>query len=89
MKKYKILKYYAGIRTQGRLEGSLLLKITQLSVAVLFQPMKESKQGILNSLLPWRIIKYHPFAGVAELADAPDLGSGGFTMQVQVLSPAP
>jgi hypothetical protein len=26
---------------------------------------------------------------VAELADAPDLGSGGFTVQVQVLSPAP
>lgn len=29
------------------------------------------------------------FAGVAELADAPDLGSGGIPMQVQVLSPAP
>ena len=29
------------------------------------------------------------FAGVAELADAPDLGSGGNTVQVQVLSPAP
>ena len=29
------------------------------------------------------------FAGVAELADAPDLGSGGLSMQVQVLSPAP
>ena len=28
-------------------------------------------------------------AGVAELADAPDLGSGGFPEQVQVLSPAP
>ena len=26
---------------------------------------------------------------MAELADAPDLGSGGFTVQVQVLSPAP
>ena len=29
------------------------------------------------------------YAGVAELADAPDLGSGGNTVQVQVLSPAP
>ena len=29
------------------------------------------------------------FAGMAELADAPDLGSGGFPVQVQVLLPAP
>ena len=29
------------------------------------------------------------FAGVAELADAPDLGSGVSDVQVQVLSPAP
>ena len=29
------------------------------------------------------------YAGVAELADAPDLGSGGFTVWVQVPSPAP
>ena len=28
-------------------------------------------------------------AGVAELADAPDLGSGGYTVWVQVPSPAP
>ena len=28
-------------------------------------------------------------AGVAELADAPDLGSGVFHVQVQVLSPVP
>ena len=28
-------------------------------------------------------------AGVAELADAPDLGSGGLSVQVQILSPAP
>ena len=28
-------------------------------------------------------------ADVAELADAPDLGSGGTPVQVQVLSPAP
>ena len=26
---------------------------------------------------------------MAELADAPDLGSGGYPVQVQVLSPAP
>ena len=32
---------------------------------------------------------YRLFAGVAELADAPDLGSGVFHVQVQVLSPAP
>ncbi len=30
-----------------------------------------------------------PYAGMAELADAPDLGSGGNTVQVQVLLPAP
>ncbi len=29
------------------------------------------------------------FAGVAELADAPDLGSGVFDVGVQVPSPAP
>ena len=29
------------------------------------------------------------FVGVAELADAPDLGSGGITVGVQVPSPAP
>ena len=29
------------------------------------------------------------YAGVAELADVPDLGSGGTPVQVQVLSPAP
>ena len=28
------------------------------------------------------------YAGVAELADAPDLGSGIYDVQVQVLSPA-
>ena len=33
------------------------------------------------------IINY--IAGVAELADALDLGSSGNTVQVQVLSPAP
>ena len=35
------------------------------------------------------IISYNDHAGVAELADAPDLGSGGTPVQVQVLSPAP
>lgn len=29
------------------------------------------------------------YAGVAELADAPDLGSGAFGVGVQVPSPAP
>ena len=29
------------------------------------------------------------YAGVAELADALDLGSSGITVQVQVLSPVP
>jgi hypothetical protein len=33
--------------------------------------------------------EFKSFAGVAELADAPDLGSGGTPVQVQVLSPAP
>ncbi len=33
--------------------------------------------------------QFNMFAGVAELADAPDLGSGGNPVQVQVLSPAP
>ena len=32
---------------------------------------------------------YFGSAGVAELADAPDLGSGVSDVQVQVLSPAP
>ena len=32
---------------------------------------------------------YIIFAGMAELADAPDLGSGVPDVQVQVLSPAP
>ena len=31
----------------------------------------------------------YSYAGMAELADAPDLGSGGITVQVQVLLPAP
>ena len=35
------------------------------------------------------LTSYLIFAGVAELADAPDLGSGGTPVQVQVLSPAP
>ena len=35
------------------------------------------------------MIEYLCSAGVAELADAPDLGSGGTPVQVQVLSPAP
>ena len=35
------------------------------------------------------MVQYQCFAGVAELADAPDLGSGGYPVQVQVLSPAP
>ena len=34
-------------------------------------------------------IMFYVIAGVAELADAPDLGSGGIPVQVQVLSPAP
>ena len=29
------------------------------------------------------------YAGMAELADAPDLGSGGFSVQVRFLLPAP
>ena len=45
-------------------------------------PLDFSHQNIYNS----QVIQY---AGVAELADAPDLGSGGNTVQVQVLSPAP
>jgi hypothetical protein len=31
----------------------------------------------------------HHHAGMAELADAPDLGSGGFSVEVQILLPAP
>ena len=34
------------------------------------------------------VLKYL-YAGVAELADAPDLGSGVYDVQVQVLSPVP
>ena len=35
------------------------------------------------------ITYYFKYAGVAELADALDLGSSVFDVQVQVLSPAP
>ncbi len=35
------------------------------------------------------LIKLSVFAGVAELADAPDLGSGVPDVQVRFLSPAP
>ena len=35
-----------------------------------------------------RVLKSDILAGVAELADAPDLGSGVPDVQVQVLSPA-
>ena len=43
---------------------------------------------ILDKLTKIMYTKYES-AGVAELADAPDLGSGVFDVQVQVLSPAP
>ena len=43
---------------------------------------------ILTSSL-FTLTSYLISAGVAELADAPDLGSGGTPVQVQVLSPAP
>ena len=43
----------------------------------------------LTFLILYDKIVYAEYAGVAELADAPDLGSGGFPVQVQVLSPAP
>ena len=36
----------------------------------------------------WRGREIMPYADVAELADAPDLGSGVPDVQVQVLSPA-
>ena len=35
------------------------------------------------------IFHHYKYAGVAELADALDLGSSVFDVQVQVLSPAP
>ena len=42
------------------------------------------------SIIVWlRKGKSNLYAGVAELADAPDLGSGVLDVQVQVLSPAP
>ena len=37
----------------------------------------------------WRGREITSYADVAELADAPDLGSGVLDVQVQVLSPAP
>ncbi len=39
--------------------------------------------------LPAILYNKYRFAGMAELADAPDLGSGVFDVQVQVLLPAP
>ena len=41
---------------------------------------------VRSSILRWGTNKY---AGVAELADALDLGSSAFGVQVQLLSPAP
>ncbi len=38
---------------------------------------------------PIQFYFFTKYAGVAELADAPDLGSGGTPVQVQVLSPVP
>ena len=47
------------------------------------------KYGILTFLRQNDRIASWNFAGVAELADALDLGSSGLPVQVQVLSPAP
>ena len=43
---------------------------------------------VIYVLLVHKMIYSHKDAGVAELADAPDLGSGVPDVQVQVLSPA-
>ena len=43
---------------------------------------------VIYHLLMHTIFMYLTDAGVAELADAPDLGSGVPDVQVQVLSPA-
>ena len=53
--------------------------------------VKLYKRHMVDSSKPSICACFHTisFAGVAELADAPDLGSGGLSMQVQVLSPAP
>ena len=53
----------------------------------LFDVKKDCVWVLLFFLIYGRILLV--FAGVAELADAPDLGSGISDVQVQVLSPAP
>ena len=46
------------------------------------------ENGNISSVGAYNICKATKYAGVAELADAPDLGSGVPDVQVQVLSPA-
>ena len=46
----------------------------------IFSQVRYNKRAVKNR--PW-------YAGMAELADAPDLGSGVPDVQVQVLLPAP
>ena len=46
-------------------------------------------QGVPGSSPGWITIFLYPNAAVAELADAPDLGSGVQDVQVQALSAAP
>ena len=56
------------------------------------RPLRRDDEEVLASDWQTKVVKREKliiYAGVAELADAPDLGSGGNTVQVQVLSPAP
>ena len=61
-------------------------------VATSLNGRSEMDLGITDEYCRLRFSKFCYYgwrAGVAELADAPDLGSGGISVKVQVLSPAP
>ena len=53
-------------------------------------PLPKTNVGHRKSSVAWMRPKTKAkYAGVVKLADTPDLGSGVFDVQVQILSPAP
>ena len=65
-----------------------ILKIQEIRLTTppICDKMKLTNAGVCEEIPPCRLTS---FAGMAELADALDLGSNTFGVQVQVLSPAP
>ena len=79
-----IIKCYADMAELADAYGSGPYASNCMQVQVLLSAPKQ------DALIKGRlVIKLIVCAGVAELADAQDLGSCGNTVQVQVLSPAP